>query len=380
MRTSLRGLGAPRRRSPLPCPLRSRSRSRPCRAPAAARSRSSRGARRSPWSGRPAPVLPAGAPRRRRSACATVDRGLRQRLRRRSPACAASRRSGGAVRTARLGCGASAIGAARRRPRRRAAVECRRGEARRPAAGRRASRGDSDGSAIVDGSSGASTLGTAVAGRLGAALPRAGRRRGRRRLDLGVERAVPRPRRRAARRAAPRLLERRSGTSGGVLVLALGQLELLAGEVRVVDDVADVEEGGLVQADVDEGRLHAREHPDHAALVDVADDALVLLTLEIELGDVAVLDERDAGLAAGRVDDEDAAHGGTPCARIRTRRPPDGWRRNRAVQEARVKESVPRVTHRRQTGRRWAVLGHRARGVHESQDSLEVLWCCFPAP
>ena len=102
-------------------------------------------------------------------------------------------------------------------------------------------------------------------------------------------------------------------------MLALGQLELRAREVRVVDDVADVEEGGLVQPDVHEGRLHAREHPDHAALVDVADDALVLLTLEIELRDVAVLDERHAGLAAGRVDHEDAAHGGTPCARIWTR-------------------------------------------------------------
>ena len=26
----------------------------------------------------------------------------------------------------------------------------------------------------------------------------------------------------------------------------------------------------------------------------------------------------------------------------------------------------------------WAVLGPRMQGVHESQDSLEVLWCCFP--
>jgi hypothetical protein len=114
------------------------------------------------------------------------------------------------------------------------------------------------------------------------------------------------------------------GDLGGVLVLAFGQLELRASEVGVVDDVGDVEEGRLVQPDVHEGRLHAREHPDHAALVDVADDALVLLTLEIELRDVAILDERHARLAAGRVDQEDAAHGGTPCARIWTRRPPDG--------------------------------------------------------
>ena len=123
-------------------------------------------------------------------------------------------------------------------------------------------------------------------------------------------------------------------------MLALGQLELGPGEIRVVDDVADVEEGRLVQPDVHEGCLHAREHPDHAALVDVADDALVLLTLEIELRDVAVLDERHARLAAGRVDQEDAAHGGTRA------RDPDSPSAGRVAAEssgsgARAKEGVP---------------------------------------
>ena len=152
---------------------------------------------------------------------------------------------------------------------------------------------------------------------------------------------------------------------GGVLVLALGQLELRAGEVRVVDDVADVEEGRLVQPDVHEGRLHAREHPDHATLVDVADDALVLLTLEIELRDVAVLDERHARLAAGRVDQEDAAHGGTPCARIRSRRPPDGWRRNRAVLE-RAGRRASRVNPPAETHRCWG--GVRSSGAGGSRE------------
>jgi hypothetical protein len=134
---------------------------------------------------------------------------------------------------------------------------------------------------------------------------------------------------RVARGALPVLVE--LGDVRCLLVLALRQLELRPGEVRVVDDVADVEEGGLVQPDVDEGGLHARENPDHAPLVDVADDSLVLLTLEIELGDVSLFDERDACLAAGRVDQEDAAHGGTPCARARSRHPPDGSRRKRAM-------------------------------------------------
>src|SRR4029079_19442642 len=41
-------------------------------------------------------------------------------------------------------------------------------------------------------------------------------------------------------------------------------------------------------------------------------------------------------------------------------------------------ESVPSRTHRRGPAAAWAVHGRRAWGVHESQDSLEVLWCCFP--
>ena len=148
-------------------------------------------------------------------------------------------------------------------------------------------------------------------------------------LHLGVELGVAVVGRWVAGGALAALVQ--LGDVRRLLVLALGQLELRPGEVRVVDDVADVEEGGLVQADVDEGGLHAREDPDHAPLVDVADDSLVLLTLEIELGDVSLLDEGDARLAAGRVDQEDAAHGGTPCARARSRHPPDGGRRKRAT-------------------------------------------------
>src|SRR5215472_10255374 len=39
----------------------------------------------------------------------------------------------------------------------------------------------------------------------------------------------------------------------------------------------------------------------------------------------------------------------------------------------------PRWTLRRRPTAAGAVLGRRAQGVHESQDSLEVLWCCVPA-
>ena len=102
------------------------------------------------------------------------------------------------------------------------------------------------------------------------------------------------------------LLVRDVGHLGAVL--ALGELELL-GEVRVAVDVADVEERGLLEADVDEGGLHAREHADHPALVDVADDPLLALSLEVVLVDRSVLDQRDARLRACRVDHQDAVAG-----------------------------------------------------------------------
>jgi hypothetical protein len=42
---------------------------------------------------------------------------------------------------------------------------------------------------------------------------------------------------------------------------------------RWLPDVGDVQEGGALEADVDEGRLHAGQHAHHAAEVDVADEA-----------------------------------------------------------------------------------------------------------
>jgi hypothetical protein len=112
-----------------------------------------------------------------------------------------------------------------------------------------------------------------------------------------------------------------------VAVLALGELELL-GEVRIAVDVADIEERGLLQADVDEGGLHAREDPDDAPLVDVADDPLLALSLEVVLVDRAVLDQRDARLRAARVDHQDivARHVGLPIPRPPAR-PSSGRRR-----------------------------------------------------
>ena len=75
-----------------------------------------------------------------------------------------------------------------------------------------------------------------------------------------------------------------------------------------VEDVRHVEEGGLFQPDVDERRLHAGQHPDHLALVDVPDDSLHPAPLDVQLRNGAVLDERDAGFVGGGVDYQLVSH------------------------------------------------------------------------
>ena len=61
------------------------------------------------------------------------------------------------------------------------------------------------------------------------------------------------------------------------------------------DDLVDVEERVLLEADVDEGRLHARQHVPHAGEVHVADDR-ALGALEVELDQPAVLEHADTRL------------------------------------------------------------------------------------
>ena len=63
------------------------------------------------------------------------------------------------------------------------------------------------------------------------------------------------------------------------------------------DDFVDVEEAVLLQADLDERRLHPGEHVVDDAEVDVAGDRAAFRPLEVDLGDPLVLEHRDALLA-----------------------------------------------------------------------------------
>ena len=70
----------------------------------------------------------------------------------------------------------------------------------------------------------------------------------------------------------------------------------------------DVEEGVALEADVDERRLHAGQHPRHPPLVDVADDAAMVAALEEDLGQPIVFEHRDAGLVRVALDEHLVGH------------------------------------------------------------------------
>ena len=103
-----------------------------------------------------------------------------------------------------------------------------------------------------------------------------------------------------------------------------GRRTSLAGEqtlevLRRAPDVRDVEVGALLEADVDEGGLHAGEHALDPALVDVADDPALALPLDVELAELPALDERDPGLGSVRVDDNQRVGGHTSGGGFRLR-------------------------------------------------------------
>ncbi|MNT38204.1 hypothetical protein D3C72_1743890 [compost metagenome] len=73
-------------------------------------------------------------------------------------------------------------------------------------------------------------------------------------------------------------------------------------------DFRGVDERRAVQADVDERRLHPRQHPYHLALVDVADYAAALRALDMHLLQHTVLDYRHARLHRRDIDQNLFAH------------------------------------------------------------------------
>jgi hypothetical protein len=88
------------------------------------------------------------------------------------------------------------------------------------------------------------------------------------------------------------------------VVLVLDILVVIVVQSVFLDDVGCVQEGCFLEAEVDEGRLHAREHAKDLALIDVAGRGLVAAPFYVDLGQSAVLQKGDSHLVASGVDDD----------------------------------------------------------------------------
>ncbi len=80
--------------------------------------------------------------------------------------------------------------------------------------------------------------------------------------------------------------------------------------LAVLPDVGDVQKRGALQADLDEGRLHAGQHARNAADIDVADQPARGGALDVQLLHDALLEHGHAGFLRRDVDEYFVAHPG----------------------------------------------------------------------
>jgi hypothetical protein len=78
--------------------------------------------------------------------------------------------------------------------------------------------------------------------------------------------------------------------------------------LAVLPDVGDVQERRALEADLDEGALHAGQHARDAPEVDVADQTPRAGALDVQLLHDALLEHRDAGFLRGYVDEDFMGH------------------------------------------------------------------------
>ena len=103
--------------------------------------------------------------------------------------------------------------------------------------------------------------------------------------------------------------------------LALGEDSLYRFRLRAIlallPDVGHVQERGALQADLDERRLHSRQHARHLADIDISDHAARLGALDVQLLDDAARDHGDTRLLRRHVDEDIFRHaGGSPAKRL----------------------------------------------------------------
>ena len=176
--------------------------------------------------------------------------------------------------------------------------------------------------------------------------------RGARGRASAVRARVPRPR----RRPPPARCRRRRSTGSAIstgtrrrgrAVVFVAPLEPL--EFRRGDDLRDVEKRVALEADVNEGGLHAGEDLRDPALVDIANDTALILALDEDLDDLIVLEDRDTRVVTAGGDDHLLVHGrsssrpgrrtrrnaATPLCATRRRRPSGRGARRASLRRSR---------------------------------------------
>jgi hypothetical protein len=92
-----------------------------------------------------------------------------------------------------------------------------------------------------------------------------------------------------------------------------GPLDAPVAVLPVLPDVGDVQERRALEADLDEGALHARQHARHPSEIDVADQAARAHALHVELLHDALLEHRDARFLRRYVDEDFVSQGRPSC-------------------------------------------------------------------
>ena len=122
----------------------------------------------------------------------------------------------------------------------------------------------------------------------------------------------------AAVAAAALAVCRAVAAASDVVIVGLEAVELLEGRY----DVGDVEEAVALETEVNERRLHAGQHFRHPALVEIADDAALMLAFDEDLGNLIVLEDRDPCFVGARGDDHLLGH--ARSSKRTVARAPDG--------------------------------------------------------
>ena len=189
--------------------------------------------------------------------------------------------------------------------------------------------------------------------------------------DLGRE-----PRALRLHRVLDRLHHDRLATADQVLDLLAVTLALELGR----DDLVDVEEAVLLEADLDERGLHPRQDVVDGAEVDVPGDRAALGPFQIDLGDAVVLEDGDALLADVDGYEQLALRLRQRCARVAVRGAGVSASARAAATSASAPAASPSARPPRFSPRSPSWDGSVRRGYRGGVAALWCWWCLSVVP